>query len=107
MNPVEIPEVVRTVRALILERRPTEPLDLRVVRASGGGDLGVAVDHGAPGPPETVPHKERILSLWVGYPGALNPLERHRDVIVHLLRGKRERIVIVEDDEAVEAVGLG
>src|SRR5206468_1919062 len=97
-------EVVRAVLVLVPQRRSPEALDLRVVHAPGGGDLGVAVNYGASGPPETVPHKERISGLRVFFEGSPHPLESHRDVVVHLLRGEGERVVLVEDYEAVEAV---
>src|SRR5919112_499419 len=82
-------------------------LDLRVVCASSSGHLHVAVDHGATGSPEAVPHQERVLHLRVGLPGLLQPLKGHGDVVVYLLRGKVEGVVIVEDDEAMETIVLG
>src|SRR5215208_846253 len=82
-------------------------LYLRVVCASSSGRLHVAVDHGAASSPETVPHQERVLHLRVGLPGLLQPLKGHGDVVVHLLRGKVEGVVVIEDDEAMEAIVLG
>src|SRR5919199_3341443 len=107
MRPEEVREVVRVVFAFVTYGRPSEVLDLRVVRHPGSGDLGVAVDHGAPGPPEAVPHEERVLCLRVFFEGLAHPFEGYGDVVVHLLRREGERVVIVEDDEAVEAVVLG
>src|SRR5215210_5603078 len=82
-------------------------LYLRVVCASSSGRLHVAVDHGAASSPEAVPHQERVLHLRVGLPGLLQPLKGHGDVVVHLLRGKVEGVVVIEDDEAMEAIVLG
>src|SRR5918994_789495 len=82
-------------------------LYLRVVCASGSGHLHVAVDHGASGSPEAVPHQEWVLRLRVGFPGLLQPLKGHGDVVIYLLRSKAEGIVVVEDNEAMEAIVLG
>jgi hypothetical protein len=41
---------------LLTKGDPAEVLDLGVMSTASGGDLGVAVVDGAPGPPEAVPH---------------------------------------------------
>src|SRR3712207_2091684 len=104
---MQVIEVIGAVFGFVGNRGSAEALDLGVVRAAGGGDLGVPVDNGAPGPPEAVPHEERVAGLWVGFEGLPAPLEPHGDVVGDLLRGEVEGVVVVEDDDAVEGVVLG
>ena len=84
-----------------------EAFDLRVVGAAGGRDLGVAVDDGSAGPPEAVPHQEGVARLRVGFEGLAAPFQADRDVARDLLGREVEGVVVVEDDDAVEAVVLG
>src|SRR5215212_2129062 len=103
----EILEVVGAVILFVRRGVAAEALDFRVMGTSGRRDLGVAVDDGAAGPPEAVPHQERVTCLRVGFESLAAPLEADGDVAGDLLGREVEGVVVVEDDNAVEAVVLG
>jgi hypothetical protein len=103
----EIFEVVGAVFSFVGRSVAAEAFDLRVVGAAGRGDLGVAVDDGTAGPPETVPHQEGVAGSRVGFEGLAAPFQADGDVAGDLLGCEVERVVVVEDDDAVEAVVLG
>src|SRR5215216_2302152 len=107
VDAVQVVEVVGATFDSVGRGGPAEALDPGIVRAAGDGDLGVSVDDGAAGPPEAIPHEERVAGLRVGFEGLVAPLQAHRDVVGDLLGGEVERVVVVEDDDAVEAVVLG
>src|SRR3712207_6422815 len=100
---MQVVEVIGVVFGSVCNSGAAEALDLGVVRAAGGGDLGVPVDYGASGPPEAVPHEEWVAGLGVGFEGLPAPLQSHGDVVGDLLGGEVEGVVVVEDDDAVEA----
>src|SRR5919107_689543 len=103
----EIPEVVGAMFSLVGRGVAAEAFDLRVVGATGCRDLCVAVDDGAAGPPEAVPHQEGVARLRVGLEGLATPLKADGDVASDLLGREVEGVVVVEDDDAVEAIVLG
>ena len=76
----EILEVVGAVLSFVGRSDAPEAFYFRVVGASGCRDLGVAVDDGAAGPPETVPHQEGVASLRVGFEGFAAPFQADGDV---------------------------
>src|SRR3712207_7506857 len=96
---MQVIEVIGAVFGFVGNRGSAEALDLGVVRAAGGGDLGVPVENGAPGPPEAVPHEERVAGLGVGFEGLPAPLQSHADVVGDLLRGEVEGVVVIERSE--------
>src|SRR5918999_5630984 len=103
----EVPEVVGAVVSLVGRDVAAEAFALGVVGASGRRDLRVPVDDGAAGPPQTIPHQEGVAGLRVGFEGLAAPLEADGDVAGDLLGREVEGVVVVEDDDAVEAVVLG
>src|SRR5215212_9660122 len=107
VDAVEVCEVGGAVFSFVGRSVAAEAFDLRVVGASGCGDLCVPVDDGAAGPPETVPHQERVARLRVGFEGLAAPFQADGDVASDLLGREVEGVVVVEDDDTVEAVVLG
>src|SRR5215212_2508360 len=107
VNVGEIPEVVGAVYPFVGRSVAAEAFDLRVVAASGRRDLRVAVDDRAAGPPQAVPHQEGVACLRVGIESLAAPLEADGDVAGDLLGREVQGVVVVEDDDAVEAVVLG
>ena len=102
----EVLEIVHIVLSLISLGCRSKLLHAGVVTVARACHLSMTVKDGRAALPHAVPHQEVVASLPVVLNGFFCPAESDVERIVDELTGERQRIVLVEYDDAVERIVL-